>query len=120
MLPLGFSIGTVINAIFLWGAFEREFRGFSAGVMRAAFESLGASCILGGVAYAGLNVLALFFSQDTLLGVFSQGFVAGLSGIAAAALILILLKSRELSSVWAVLRGKFWRARVVATDPEIV
>jgi len=119
MLPLGFSIGTFLNGILLWWAFEREFPGFSRGVMRAVFEGIGASSILGAVAYAGLNIFNIF-DQNTLLGIFLQGFLAGILGITTGIIVLVLLKSRELSSVWSVIRGKFWRTKVIATDPEIV
>ncbi len=119
MLPLGFTIGSVINGLFLWIAFEREFPGFSRGVVRAVFEGVGASFVLGAVAYWGLNLFNLF-DQNTLVGVFFQGFLAGVLGIIAGIVVLVLLKSRELASVWSVLRGKFWKAEVIATDPEIV
>lgn len=120
MLPLGFSLGTVINGILLWIGFEREFPGFSKGVAGALFEAFGASVILGAVAYAGLNLGAVFLTQDTLVSVFLQGFLAGMLGILAGTVVLLGLKSRELASVWSVLRGKFWKAEVIATDPEIV
>jgi len=120
MLPLGFSVGTIFNGILLWIAFESEFRGFSRGVVRAVFEGVGASLILGTVAYAGLNIFAPFFNQNTLLGIFLQGFLAGLLGIMAYVAVMVVLGSRELFSVWSVLRGRFWKAKIIATDPEIV
>ncbi|KKW14427.1 MAG: hypothetical protein UY54_C0018G0003 [Parcubacteria group bacterium GW2011_GWA2_50_10b] len=120
MLPLGFSLGTVLNVAILWVAFEREFPGFSKGIERTLFEGLGAACIMGAVAYAGLNILAGFFNPDTLVGIFFQGFIAGLLGIAAAIFVLSALKSQELSQVSKVLHGRFWKAKVIATDPEIV
>ncbi|MBX4206223.1 hypothetical protein KW784_00295 [Candidatus Parcubacteria bacterium] len=120
MLPLGFSVGTVINAILLWIFFEREFPGYSRGLWRAWFESIGASVIMGAVAYGGLNLFVRFSAADTLLGIFLQGFLAGILAIVAWVGILILLKSRELAETWASLRGRFWKAKVIATDPEIV
>lgn len=120
MLPLGFSLGTILNGIILWFAFEREFPGFSRGVVRTLFEGLGAACIMGVVTYAGLNVFAFFFNLDTLAGIFLQGFLAGALGIAAAVFILLALKSQELRAVWKVLHGRFWKTKVIATDPEIV
>jgi putative peptidoglycan lipid II flippase len=120
MLPLGFTIGTILNGIFLWVAFEREFPGYSRGLWRTLFEGLGASVIMGGVAYAGLNFFAHFFPLDTFLHILLQGTFAGLLGLGAGGVILILLKSQELSSMVAALRGKFWKTKVIATDPEIV
>ena len=120
MLPLGFSIATIINGLFHWAVFERKFRGFSHGVARTFFEGLGASVIMGAVAYVGLNIFAPLLDTTTLLGIFLQGFGAGLLAVTAGIVVLLLLKSRELEEVWSVIRGKFWRAKVIVTDPEIV
>ena len=120
MLPLGFSIGIIANVIMLWIAFEREFKGFSQGVMRTLFVSVSASVIMGGVAYVGLNLMSRLIVTDTLVGVFSQGFIAGVGALVAGVLVLILLRSRELEEIWRSIRGRFWKANVIATDPEIV
>jgi putative peptidoglycan lipid II flippase len=120
MLPLGFSIGTILNAVILWIVFEKEFPGFSRGVMRSLFESTGAAFVIGGVAYAGLNFFDTVFALETLPGIFLQGFISGILAIIAGILVLIALKSEDLASVWSVLKGRFWRTRVIATDPEIV
>jgi putative peptidoglycan lipid II flippase len=120
MLPLGFSIGTILNVFLLWGAFEREFRGFSRGVSRTFFESVSAAVIMGAVAYWGLNSTADAFPTDTLPGIFLQGLVGGVLGVSAGIIVLILLKSRELAETWSALQGRFWKTKVIATDPEIV
>lgn len=120
MLPLGFSIGTALNCIALWAAFEREFKGFSKGVLRSLFDGLGASFVMGAVAYAGLNFFDTKFDLETLVGIFLQGFFSGIVAIICGVLVLMLLKSAELAQVWKVLRSRIWRASVIATDPEIV
>ena len=120
MLPLGFSIASIINGLIYWVAFEREFRGFSRGVVRTFFDGLGASVIMGATAYIGLSIFAPLLDTSTLVGIFLQGLGAGLIAILAGIVILFLLKSRELSLIWGVVRGKFWKAKVIATDPEIV
>ncbi len=120
MLPLGFSIGTIINGILLWVAFEREFPGYSRGLARPLFQGLAAAIIMGAVSYVGLNFFASFFALDTLVNIFLQGLLSGLLGIWAGVIVLVALKSQELASVYAALRGKFWKAKVIATDPEIV
>ena len=75
---------------------------------------------MGAVAYVGLNIFAPLLDTTTLLGIFLQGFGAGLLAVTAGIVVLLLLKSRELEEVWSVIRGKFWRAKVIVTDPEIV
>ena len=120
MLPLGFSIATIINGLIYWVAFEREFRGFSRGVVRTFFDGLGTAVIMGATAYIGLSLFAPLLDTTSLVGIFLQGFGAGLVAILAGIVILFLLKSRELSIIWGVVHGKFWKAKVIATDPEIV
>jgi putative peptidoglycan lipid II flippase len=120
MLPLGFSIGTALNCLILWWAFERAFPGFTRGTAKTFFESLGAACLMGAASYIGLNFLDTVFNLETLSGIFFQGLLAGLFGIAVGIAVLSALKSRELSQVWKAFHTRFWRARAIATDPEIV
>ncbi len=120
MLPLGFSIATIINGLIHWVAFERQFRGFSRGVVKTFFDVLGASVIMGAIAYVGLNISAPLLDTTSLVGIFLQGFGAGLVAILAGIVILSLLKNRELLEIWCVVHGKFWKTKVIATDPEIV
>jgi putative peptidoglycan lipid II flippase len=120
MLPLGFSIGTVINCLWHWLAFERVFKGFSAGVLKTLFQSFGASVIIGLVAYLGLNIFVSIFDITTLAGIFLQGLLSGILGISAGIVVLVGLGNKEVLEVWRALSGKFWRAEVIATDPEIV
>lgn len=120
MLALSFSLGTIVNCGLLWWYFEKEFSGFSKGVMRSLFEGVGTAVVMGVAAYTALNLLDTLFNITTLPGIFFQGLVAGLLAIGVGILLLVGLESRELASVWSVMRTKVWRVKVIATDPEIV
>ncbi|MEX2013658.1 MAG: lipid II flippase MurJ [Parcubacteria group bacterium] len=120
MLPLGFSIAIIINGLLHWIVFERDFRGFSRGVIRTFFDGLGASVIMGATAYVGLNIFAVFFGTASLVGIFLQGLWAGMLAISAGIIILFALKSRELAEIWNAIHQRFWKTKVIATDPEIV
>jgi putative peptidoglycan lipid II flippase len=120
MLPLGYSIGTILNGIVHWVGFEKDFGGFSKETMRTLFQSFSASVILGYVSYLGLNLFAPLFHTDSLIGIFLQGFLAGILGIIAGIIVLILMKSKELAEAAAAIHSKFWKAKVIASDPEIV
>jgi putative peptidoglycan lipid II flippase len=120
MLPLGFTLATILNGIFHWVAFERQFRGFSRDVFRTFFDALGTSVIMGAVAYVGLNIFVSFFDTSSLVGIFLQGALAGLLATLAGIGILISLKNKELFEIWSDLRHRFWKTKVIATDPEIV
>ena len=120
MLPLGFSIGTLLNAFIFWLFFEREFKGFAREIGQTVFQSLGASIIMGAVAYLGLNIFAPYFNTLTLPGLFAQGLLSGVFAIGVGILVLRGLKSRELALTWIALQSGVTKAKVVATDPEIV
>lgn len=120
MLPAAFSIGTIINGIILWAAFEREFRGFTKGLKRMVFEVTGTSLIMGAAAYVSLDLFDNFLNTATFGGLLLQGLMSGLVSIVLGALVLIALKNKEVADVWRVIRGKFSKPEVIATDPEIV
>jgi peptidoglycan biosynthesis protein MviN/MurJ (putative lipid II flippase) len=47
MLPLGFSIGAIINMIMHWAAFEKDFPGFSKRIAKSLSQTLFASLFMG-------------------------------------------------------------------------
>ena len=119
MLPLGYSIGVLINLIIHWIGFNYHFKTFSSPVLRTLFEISGASIIMGFITYLCLNIFDTVFNTNTLVGIFLQGFVSGIIGIIFAILLLYLLKSRELAEVWSTLHKKIWRAKAVLPDAEL-
>ncbi|MGB3922092.1 MAG: lipid II flippase MurJ [Minisyncoccia bacterium] len=120
MLPLGFSLATILNGVLHWIVFEKKFRGFSAGVSAAFFKNLFAALVVGVAAYFGLNILAPIFDTTTLFGIFFQGLFAGLFALAAGIAVLFAMGSEELVEVGRVIKGKFWRKKVIAADSEMV
>ena len=118
MLPLAYSIGTILNFILHWIFVKRDFMPNESFIAQTFFQSLGASFFLGLVTYLSLNALSPVFGTTTFLGVFFQGFISGILGILAAAVILYLLKSEELRDLMQTLRTKFWRAKIIAPAQE--
>ncbi len=119
MLPLGFSIGVILNMIIHWIGFNTEFPSYSPKVLRTLFQSLSASVIMGYIAYIFLNVFDTVFDINTLLGIFLQGFCSGVIGICSAVLVLYFLRSTELREIWATLHKKIWRVKVVGPDVDM-
>jgi len=119
MLPLGFSIGILINTFIYWFFINREFKSYSRPVLQTFFQIVGASTIMGYVSYKFLYVFDDVFDINTLIGIFLQGFISGLIGILAAVIVLYLLGSTELREVWTTLHKKIWKAKVVGPDPEL-
>jgi len=118
MLPLAYSIGTIFNFILHWIFVKKDFLPNESFINKTFFQSLGASFFLGLTAYIGLNIFSPIFGTTTFWGVFLQGFISGMMGIAVAVLVLYLLKNEELKDILQVLKTKFWRAKIVAPSQE--
>jgi putative peptidoglycan lipid II flippase len=118
MLPLAYSLGTILNAVLHWYFVRKDFMRGESFITKTFFQSLGAAFFLGLVAYIGLNILSPIFGTTTLIGVFLQGFISGILGITAAILLLHLLKNKELEDITQALKTKFWRTKVVAPSQE--
>lgn len=120
MLPLAFSIGQIINAVTLWILFDLQYKCFTRSIGQTFIHSLGASLIMGYVAFIFLNILDSVFDLNTLGGVFLQGFLSGIIGIITGVGVLVLLNNKELNVVWQTLHKKIWKTKLVAVEPEDV
>ena len=118
MLPMAYSAGTIINFILHWIFVKKDFMPKEPYIARTFFQSLGASFFLGLFAYIGLNIFSPIFGTTTFIGVFLQGFLAGIMGIAAAVVVLYLLKSEELNDLAETLKTKFWKAKTLVPSVE--
>ncbi len=119
MLPLGFSLGMLLNSLMFWILFKSDFGQSTNKISRVFFQSFSASIIAGFAAYLGLQFLAPILDQNTLLGIFSQGFFAGLLGIICGILILLVLNNKEIKEIWANFHKRFWGTKVIRSDSEI-
>ena len=118
VLPLAYSIGVFINTYLHWHVFEKDYRGFSAPIMVTLFQTFSAGIIMGYVSFVSLRFFNLFFTLDKAIGVFLQGFLAGIVGIFAFVIILVFLKNKEIKEVWTTLHHKIWKVKVVVPDQE--
>ncbi len=116
MIGFGFALAQIINCVLLWTSFEKDFKGFSAPLFNTIFHTFSASVIMGFVAYVGLNIFDNVFNINTLVGIFMQGFCAGILGIIVGVLVLKILKSAELDEAWNTLHKKFWKTKTVVPD----
>src|SRR3989344_4303013 len=118
MLPLAYSIGTILNFILQWFFVRKDFMEHESFITKTFFQSLGASFFIGLVSYISLNILSPIFGTITFWGVFLQGFISGILGICSGVLILYLLKNEELKDLTKTLRTKFWRTKVLVSPQE--
>ncbi len=117
MLPLGYTLGTLFNAVAFWYLFEKDF-GRLKGVLQTFMVSLQAAVIGGFGAYVGLNISAPWFDQNTVSGIFSQGVVGGVFGVCLAVCTFKILESTELDEVWTALKQKVTKNRIIVSEPD--
>jgi putative peptidoglycan lipid II flippase len=101
ILALAYSLGTNINAILLWRYLKRDFKYFAEfrSLERAVLQHMVASVIIGFGAYFSLNIFSMITTPYTFLGIFTQGFLAGIVGIICGACFLYGIKNKELRGI---------------------
>lgn len=117
VLPLAYSLGTLLNVFIHWVSFQKEFKGFSRPILTTLLASFSSSVVMGYVAYYFLDVFDGIFNINTVLGIFMQGFCSGIIGIFAGILILIIMDNSEVKEIWRAFHRKIWKARVLGSDP---
>lgn len=115
VLPLAYSIGAWINYLMLWWCFKRDLarEHVTSRVGRTLRQSFLTSVIMGFVAYQMLRILAVVFDLNTFFGIFMQGFLAGIVGIAIGVGLLIMMKNEEILTFIAIVKNKIWKKGAV-------
>lgn len=116
MLPLAFSLASILNIVWLWRIFEIDFPGFGQTLRRTFFQTFSASIVMGYVAYFGLNIFQNVFNLSTGLGIFLQGFFAGICGILVCVIVLWGLKNEEVMEISKTLHHKIWGVKAIAPE----
>ena len=102
ILPLAYSIGSVVTAVILYFALGKNLAGEIWHKTRNLLpHSLFAAFFVGGASYLTLALSDGLFDLDTFLGVFGHGLIAGLVGIVIGATILHLLGNNEIREILA-------------------
>ncbi|NOY35379.1 MAG: hypothetical protein GXP44_00400 [bacterium] len=117
-LPLAFSLGMIFNAMVLIRSFSKFVDFPILKSVRIMFiQVLGASLLMGAVSFFFLRVLDNLFDIHTTIGVFLQGFVAGVFGIMVWYASLRSAGNGELKEITDSLKQKFWKTPVIAPEP---
>lgn len=120
MLGLGFTVGNILEGIWVWRLFAKGARGVSKPIAQSLARMTIASVVMGVVTFFALRFFNLFFTLDTFHGVLLQGLCAGIVGIGIFVFILVLMKSKELGDIVAGFRQKFWKPKFakIAVSPD--
>lgn len=118
VFPLAFTLNNLINAIWMYVAFKKDFGGGSSSLRKMFYQVSFASLLMGFVSYLLLNALDNVFNLDTFKGIFMQGFISGLAGIIVWYVALRILKNKELEEITSSVTQKFGKNQIVASDPQ--
>ena len=109
MLPLSYALFSILNIVVFFFLFERDFGSLREHMRKPIFESFSAAVVAAFAAHQTLDALDGVFNIDTFLGVFLIGFIGGIVGIVAGAIVLRALGNREIQEVWVAWHTKFWQ-----------
>jgi hypothetical protein len=118
MLPLAYSIGTILNFFLLFLFFQKEFGSIAQHVKKGARQVFLISIIMGFVAYVSLGIFAGIFNLNTFFGIFLQGFLAGILALVAGFFLLKFFKNEEFEELTSSFKRKFYKKMVVKPEPE--
>lgn len=117
MLPLGYSIGTILNGLALWVLFKKDFMPKSPSVLFKPFlESLASACIMGVMTYLSLNAFSHLFSDDRAFGILGLGLTSGIIGIISGIIVLKVLKNEDYLLVSKSITRKIFKAKVLGEE----
>lgn len=101
ILPLSFSFGSLFTAVGLWFFLNKETKTIAQeGLFRAFSDIVIASLIMGLATFYSLRIFDMFFKLDSLLNVLGHAFISGMVGIICGITFLILIKNKEIKSLY--------------------
>jgi putative peptidoglycan lipid II flippase len=88
--------------------------------LRVTAHALVAALVGGGVAYGALNLLVDGLNINTFIGIFLQGVLAGVLGLAGVIIAYALLRSPELREMTSALSRRIFKTDVVASQKHVL
>src|SRR3989339_168363 len=119
-LALATTIAATLNLIFLTASFRHLAKGLEEKILLPMlFKTSVAGLIMAVVVQYLKTPLAKIFNQDYFWGIFGQGAVAGIVGVAVYALLCYILRIQEFVEIAGSLRKRFLKAENIPTSEGI-
>ncbi len=118
VLAAGFVLMQVIQLVLLLIASKQVFGIKYHSLARLTTQALVAGAGAGLAAYITLSFVVVGVKQTTFIGIGLQGFLAGLVGIAIAAILYWLMKAPEVEEIYRSFRVKLLKTDVVREQPD--
>lgn len=120
-LPLAYSLGMIVSFVMLVIELEKKTPHLWRGLKRSFYQSFSASVLMGFVAYHVLAILAPELDQNTFIGIFLQGLIAGTAAIVAGIFLFSIFENREYIEVRRALHSRLARkARPILVESDHV
>lgn len=119
-IAIAYSIAIVLQTIILLGMAVHKFQLNMVWLPVHALRSVLAAVVGGFCAYTALNFFVFGIDEETFIGIFLQGFMGGIAGIAGVVSTYYITKSPELQEIHKSLRSRRKRGEVVASPDEIL
>jgi uncharacterized membrane protein YjjP (DUF1212 family) len=117
-LPLGYALALIFHSILLI-IYGRKILYINTRVLAlSSVQSFLAAIVTGFCAYTTLNFYATGIEPDTLLTVFTQGFIAGIVGLCGGIITYYLAQSRELREMYTALHKRIFKTNVIVPQDE--
>lgn len=110
-LALAFSIASIFNFVLLWIALRIEIGNMDETRILVSSIKFSASALACGATVQGMKLLVWpYIDMTRLWGVFTQGFIAGMSGIVVYIAFCSLFRSEELYNFWDSIKRRLnWK-----------
>lgn len=110
-LALAFSLANIINFILLWIILRVELGSMDETRVLVSAVKFSIAALGAGTMVQGLKlIIAGYVNMNTFLGIFAQGIIAGLGGIAVYLAFCSFLKSEEFFDFWNMIKRKLpWK-----------
>ncbi len=103
-LAIAFSISSVINMILLYIGLHKKLPHLSDSLIFSSLFKISFNSLFAGfLAYLSLQILAPLVNMHTFLGIFIQGFLAGIIGLISYIILSIVFKLKEVEGIKKIL-----------------
>lgn len=116
-LALAFSIASIINFIILWLVLRAEIGSLDEDRILFSTIKFSAAALAAGITIQGMKLVVWpYIDMTRVWGVFTQGAVAGVSGILVYLAFCSLLKSEEFIDFWNSVKRRLPKKKVTTND----
>lgn len=120
VLSIGYSVGMLLQSIVLLAMLARTYGMRFTRLPEHFGRALFAGLVAGLFAYATLNFVVDGINSNTFMGIFIQGLLGGIAGVAGAVMGYIAVRSPELHEVATAFHRKLFKTDVVAPQQDIL